>query len=163
MLVANTSGLARVLEHVAPSIRASIASGSFIPSSYATPLAVASYAPHDQLTLVVTATSTEADVLRDALGALLNDDDCVAVWPGWDTHPLERVSPDSSVMATRSLLRWRLQSNDRPRILVASARSVAQLLPPEELVAPLHVQRGISLERDSFIASLSLIGDVKRS
>lgn len=158
MLVANTSGLARVLEHVAPSVRASVASGSFFPSSYATPLAVASYAPHDQLTLVVTATSTEADVLRDALGALLNDDECVALWPGWDTHPLERVSPDSSVMATRSLLRWRLQSNDRPRILVASARSVAQLLPPEELVAPLHVQRGASLERDSFISSLSLMG-----
>ena len=61
-------------------------------------------------------------------------------------------------MATRSLLRWRLQSNDRPRILVASARSVAQILPPEELVAPLHVLRGASFERDSFIASLSLMG-----
>ena len=158
VLVANTSGLARVLEHVAPSIRASVASGSFIPSSYATPLAVASYAPQDQLTLVVTATSTEADVLRDALGALLNDDDCVALWPGWDTHPLERVSPDSSVMAMRSLLRWRLRSNDRPRILVASARSVAQLLSPEELVAPINVLRGASLERDSFISSLSSMG-----
>ncbi len=156
VLVANTSGLARVLEHVAPSIRASVASGSFIPSSYATPLAVASYAPKDQLTLVVTATSTEADILRDALSALLDDE--VALWPGWDTHPLERVSPDSSVMAMRSLLRWRLQSNDRPRILVASARSVAQLLAPEELVSPINVSRGETLDRDSFILSLSVMG-----
>ena len=158
VLVANTSGLARVLEHVAPSIRASVASGSFIPSSYATPLAVASYAHQDQLTLVVTATSSEADVLRDALGALLNDDDCVALWPGWDTHPLERVSPDSSVMAMRSLLRWRLMSSDRPRILVASVRSVTQILPPEELVAPIDVVRGASLERDSFITALTSMG-----
>jgi transcription-repair coupling factor (superfamily II helicase) len=110
------------------------------------------------LVIAVTATSTEAEQLRDALSALMDDDDNVVLWPGWDTHPLERVSPDSAVMASRALLRWRLSQTSRPRLVVASARSIAQLLPPEPLQAPLVVRRGSQLDRDDFIAQLGAVG-----
>ena len=64
-------GLRRVLELVGPSLRAQNASGSFTPGSYATPLTVASYVLEAPFALVVTATSTEAEQLRDGLVALL--------------------------------------------------------------------------------------------
>jgi transcription-repair coupling factor (superfamily II helicase) len=156
--VTEPTGLRRVLELVATSVRGASASGSFAPSGFATPLAVAAYALETPFLVAVTATSTEAEQLRDAVAALLGDGDEVALWPGWDTHPLERVSPDVQVMATRSLLRWRLQHATRPRVVVASARSIAQLLAPEEVRAPLIVRRGGELDRDDFIASLGSFG-----
>jgi transcription-repair coupling factor (superfamily II helicase) len=156
--VTDSRGLRRVLELVSPSLRAANASGSFTPGSYATPLTVGAYVLASPFTLVVTATSTEAEHLRDALAALLGDDDEVALWPAWDTHPLERVSPDSSVMASRALLRWRLGGPDRPRTVVGSARAIAQLLPPEPARAPLVVQRGAELDRDEFIENLAAFG-----
>jgi len=156
--VTESRGLRRVLELVAPALRAANAAGSFTPSSYATPLAVAAIALEAPFVVVVAATSTEAEQLRDALSALLEDDDDVVLWPGWDTHPLERVSPDAAVMAQRSLLRWRLAQETHPRVVVASARSIAQRLAPEGARAPLLVERGGALERDRFIIELGALG-----
>jgi transcription-repair coupling factor (superfamily II helicase) len=156
--VTESRGLRRVLELVAPSLRAANAAGSFTPSSYATPLAVAAIALEAPFVVAVAATSTEAEQLRDALSALLEDDGDVVLWPGWDTHPLERVSPDAAVMAARSLLRWRLAQKARPRVVVASARSIAQRLAPEGARSPLVVGRGGALERDHFINQLGALG-----
>lgn len=156
--MAEARGLSRVLELVGPSIRAANAAGSLTPNSYSTPLAVASYALEHPFLVAVTATSTEAEQLRDAVAALLGSDVDVVLWPGWDTHPLERVSPDSAVMAARSLLRWRLSRGDRPRVVVASARSISQVLAPEQLRAPLLVRRGDQLDRDEFISQLVATG-----
>jgi transcription-repair coupling factor (superfamily II helicase) len=155
--VTESRGLRRVLELVGPSLRAQNAAGSFTPGSYATPLTVASYVVDAPFSLVVVATSTEAEHLREALAALLGDDE-VVLWPGWDTHPLERVSPDSSAMATRALLRFQLHQAERPRVVVASARSISQVLPPEPVTPPLVVQRGGELDRDRFIEDLANIG-----
>jgi len=156
--VSEATGLRRVLERVAPSVRAENASGTFSPGSFATPLSVAAYALEYPFTLAVVATSNEAEQLRDSVAALLGTADEVALWPGWDTHPLERVSPDNQVMATRALLRWRVARGDAPRVIVASARSIAQILSPESIVAPLVARRGSELDRDEFIASLAHFG-----
>ena len=88
------AGLRRVLERVAPALRADIARGTFSPSAFATPLSVGAYALEHDFTIAVTATSNEAEALRDSVAALLGPEDDVALWPGWDTHPLERVSPE---------------------------------------------------------------------
>ena len=151
-------GLRRVLERVAPAIRAQNATGTFSPSSFATPLSVASYALEFPFTLCITATSHEAELLRDSVAALLGPSDEVALWPGWDTHPLERVSPDNETMATRSLLRWRVAQGDTPRVIITSARSITQVLSPELVAAPLVARRESELDRDEFIASLARCG-----
>ena len=156
--MSEATGLRRVLERVAPSVRAENASGTFSPGSFATPLSVAAYALENPLTLGVVATSNEAEQLRDSVAALLGPADEVALWPGWDTHPLERVSPDNQVMATRALLRWRVAQGDGPRVIIASARSIAQVLSPESIIAPLVASRGSELDRDEFIASLAHFG-----
>ena len=151
-------GLRRVLEHVAESVRDANAAGALAPSGFANPLAVAAYALEVPFLVAVTATSTDAERLRDAVAALWESDRDVVLWPGWDTHPLERVSPDSAVMAARSLWRWRLAGAERPRVLVASARSLAQWVAPEAPRAPLVVVRGAQLDRDRFIDELAAIG-----
>jgi len=156
--VSEAAGLRRVLERVAPSVRAENTSGTFSPGSFATPLSVAAYALEHPFTLAVVATSNEAEQLRDSVAALLGAADEVALWPGWDTHPLERVSPDNQVMATRALLRWRVAQAQAPRVIVASARSIAQVLSPESIVAPLVARHGSELDRDEFIASLAHFG-----
>jgi transcription-repair coupling factor (superfamily II helicase) len=138
-------------------VRASVAAGSFVASGYATPLALAALALEEEQLIAVTATSSEAEHVRDALAAWLGEDD-VALWPGWDTHPLERVSPDSQVMAMRSLLRWRLREGSGPRVIVASARSIAQVLSPEPLRDPFVVRRGSEIERDRFVEGLVDMG-----
>ncbi len=152
------TGLRRVLERIAPAVRAENARGTFAPSSFATPLSVAAYALENDCTICVTATSNEAEALRDSVAALLGDDVDVALWPGWDTHPLERVSPDNQVMATRALLRWRIAEDHAPKVVIASARSIAQVLSPEPIDAPLILRRGSELDRDEFIASLARSG-----
>ncbi len=151
-------GLRRVLETIAPSVRAENARGTFSPSSFATPLSVASYALDVEFTICVVATSNEAEQLRESVAALLGPDDDVALWPGWDTHPLERVSPDNQVMAMRALLRWRVAHGNAPHVIVASARSIAQVLSPDGVAEPLVVRRGAELDRDEFIASLAHFG-----
>ena len=152
-----TSGLRRVLEVVAPTMRAALHAGSFVPSSFATPLAIAALAIETPFTVAVTATSSDAEHVTDALRAWLGEDD-VALWPGWDTHPLERVSPDAQVMALRTLLRWQIAEGVAPRVIVASARSLAQVLSPEGVHAPLAVRRGAELGRDDFVAGLVALG-----
>ncbi|MDE3064228.1 MAG: transcription-repair coupling factor [Acidobacteriota bacterium] len=149
------SGLRRVLERVAPAVRAAERTGAVASSSYATPLVVASHALEARCTVVVAATSTEAEQLRDALAALLGPDEDVALWPGWDTHPLERVSPDTAVMAQRAWLARRLIDGERPRVVVASARSASQLLSPEGPASPIIVRPGDALDRDELIGTLA--------
>jgi transcription-repair coupling factor (superfamily II helicase) len=155
--VSESTGLRRVLELVAPTLRSSVASGSFVPSSYATPLAVAALALDAPFLIAVTATSSDAEHVRDALVAWLGERE-VALWPGWDTHPLERVSPDSQVMAMRGLLRWQISEGTAPRVIVASARSIAQLLSPEALRAPYVLRRGSEVNRDEFVEGLVAMG-----
>ncbi len=156
--MSDATGLRRVLDRVAPAVRAENAHGTFVPSSFATPLSVAAYALESPVTICVTATSSEAELLVDSVAALFGSEDEVALWPGWDTHPLERVSPDNQVMAMRSLLRWRLSNGDAPRLIVASARSIAQVLSPELVVEPIVVRRGSEVDRDEFIAALARSG-----
>ncbi len=148
--------LTPVLEAIAPTLRANVAAGAFVASTFATPVTVAALSVDRPLSVVVTATSAEAESTRDALEAWLGAD-VVALWPGWDTHPLERVSPDLQVMSQRALVRWQLARAQGPSVVVASARAVAQLLAPESL-APLEVAQGDELARDELVDELGRRG-----
>ncbi len=153
-----STGLRRVLDLVTPRLTEALLAGTLTPSTYATPLAVAAHAAQSSLTIAVVATSNEAELLHDALAALFSDESAVALWPAWDTHPLERVSPDVAVMATRSLLRWRLTQVDHPRVVVAPVRALAQILAPGPAPTPLTVRRGESRDRDELLAQLIALG-----
>ena len=151
-----TTGLERVLERVAPAIRRRALDGGLTPSSFATPLAVAALSLEEPGLTVVTATAGEAEALSDALVAWLGRE-AVALWPGWDTHPLERVSPDVEVMAQRALLRERLAHGPRPAVVVASVRAAAQVLAPSTPTV-VTVPVGHEVARDDLLAQLVAAG-----
>ena len=151
-----TTVLQRVLERLAPTLRRRVLDGELSPSTFATPLAVAALALERPGLVAVTATSGEADVVADALGAWLGADR-VTLWPGWDTHPLERVSPDVEVMARRALVRAGLEAGERPAVLVTSVRGAAQILAPS-MPPVVTVPVGDELERDRLLAQLVEVG-----
>lgn len=152
------SGLEAVLARVAPTLRRAFDDGLVAPSGFATPIVVASLARGSEPLVVITATSNEAEQLSVAVSALLGPTSDVALWPAWDTHPLERVSPDAAVMAQRALLRWRIASGDCPDVVVASARAVAQIVPPEEPTAPIAIVAGGTFDRDVLLKELVAYG-----
>ncbi len=147
-------GLRRVLDAAGPSVRMAAAGGDVVAAALAFPVVVASVADARALTFVVTATAIEAEQLRDDVAALWGDDDDVVLWLGWDTHPLERVSPDLSVMGRRHELRWRLASDDPPRIVVTSVRALTQVTAPEALDPPLIIRRDDVIDRDELLGEL---------
>lgn len=152
--VARASGLRRIVELSAATLRANVAAGAFAPSAYATPLTAAALALEHPALVLVTTTTSEAEQLTEALRALLGETTEVRHWPAWDTHPLERVSPDTSTMAERALLRWQLRENEQPPVVVTSIRALAQLLPPDDALAPLQLRHGASYDRETLLRDL---------
>ena len=81
------------------------------------------------VTLVVTATSREADQVRDTLRSLTPD---VRVWdlPAWETLPHERLSPHPETVAKRMSVFRELgrmgSSSAEPLVVVASIRALMQ-------------------------------------
>jgi transcription-repair coupling factor (superfamily II helicase) len=81
--------------------------------------------------LAVTATSREAQAVRDALGVYLPDATVLEL-PAWETLPHERLSPSAETVgrrlhALRAMARW---DRSAPFVLVASVRSALQPLAP---------------------------------
>ena len=95
------------------------------------PFAVAALA-RKRTVLAVTSTGREAEDLADALRCLIPPDE-VAVYPGWETLPHERLSPRADTVGQRLAVLRRLAhpSKDDPttgplRVVVAPIRSVLQ-------------------------------------
>ena len=61
------------------------------------PFAIATLTRQGRTVLAVTSTGREAEDLAAALGCLV-DPDRVAVYPGWETLPHERLSPRSDTV-----------------------------------------------------------------
>ena len=95
------------------------------------PFAVAALA-RQRTVLAVTTTGREAEDLADALRCLIPPDE-VAVYPGWETLPHERLSPRADTVGQRLAVLRRLAhpSTDDPTtgplsVVVAPIRSVLQ-------------------------------------
>ncbi|MCW2540849.1 MAG: transcription-repair coupling factor [Frankiales bacterium] len=97
------------------------------------PLVAAALAgPAGQTVLVVTSSAQEADELADSLRCFLTEDD-VAVYPGWETLPHERLSPRADTVGRRLAVLRRLRhpaadgAGSGPlKVVVAPVRSVLQ-------------------------------------
>jgi transcription-repair coupling factor (superfamily II helicase) len=102
----------------------------------------------DQPIVVITDTTAAAERLRDDLAAWWDD---VAVWPAWDIHPTERISPDITAVGERIELRVRIAAGQGPRIVVVPVRALTQVLPAHEPAAR-TVRRGEQIDRDELVA-----------
>jgi transcription-repair coupling factor (superfamily II helicase) len=110
----------------------------------ARPIAIAALAnlSNRQPLVVACPTGTMAAQLADDLMQFVPEDD-VALFPGWETLPFERVSPSVETMGQRLKVLWRLGNEDRaPKIIVAGVRALLQKLGPgsttvEPIITPI--------------------------
>ncbi len=153
--MSNEVGLARVLERLTPAVRSATSGGDVAVASFAAPVLAAAYASEREHSVVVVATSAQAEQVGDAMSSFLED---VVVWPAWDINPMERVSPDVHVMGRRHELRWRIMSDRAPRVVVTSVRALTQITAPGALVAPIVVSKGDPVDRDEVLSALVHLG-----
>jgi len=155
--VTEATGLVRVLERVAPAIRADNARGTFSPSSFATPLSVAAYAVENDFTIGVTATSNEPKRYESQS-------------PRWSAPTLKspcgragtRIRSSASVPTTRPWRPGHCCAGASPRVTLRESssrrpvRSRRSSRPKASLRRCQFVARRTG--RDEFIASLARFG-----
>ncbi|WP_375492353.1 transcription-repair coupling factor [uncultured Jatrophihabitans sp.] len=133
------------------------------------PFAIAALADAGRTTLAVTSSEREADELVDALGCLLPPDR-VALYPGWETLPHERLSPRADTVGRRLAVLRRLAhpitgddadpSAGPLSVVVAPVRAVLQPQVPHlgELV-PVELHAGdAGLELTEIVTDLVAAG-----
>src|ERR1700760_918722 len=144
---AGDPALTRIVESVgAPSLPVTA------PPAFA-PLAIAALAARGGRTvLAVTSTGREADDLAAALRGLL-EPDSVAIYPGWETLPHERLSPGADTVGQRLAVLRRLAHPSDPAandpatgplaVVVAPIRAVLQpQVPGLGELTPVQLQAG---------------------
>jgi transcription-repair coupling factor (superfamily II helicase) len=109
--------------------------------------------------LVACPTGTMARQLHDDLSQFLDSDE-LALFPGWETLPFERVSPNVETMGQRLDVLWRLRDSDRcPKVIVAGVRGLLQKLGPGALdVEPIIVKPGGEVDPDQLASTLVSFG-----
>jgi transcription-repair coupling factor (superfamily II helicase) len=95
-------------------------------------------------------TGTMAGQLADDLAQFLPPGDVVH-FPGWETLPFERVSPNVETMGQRLDILWRLRDPDRcPAVIVAGVRALLQKLGPgATTIEPIIVRPGADVDPDA--------------
>jgi len=131
------------------------------------PLAVATLAgPAGRTVLAVTSTAREADDLLESLQCLLPGDS-VALYPGWETLPHERLSPRADTIGRRLAVLRRLRHPDAGdsstgplKVVVAPVRSVLQpQVPGLGDLEPVRIAIGDSgRELDDIVSALATAG-----
>jgi len=115
--------------------------------------AIAGLARPDRTLLVAMPTSTGARMLHEDLANFLGRD--AVLFPAWETLPFERVSPGVETMGRRAEVLWRLSSDERPLVVVGSARSLLQRLAPRaSVLAPIEVRRGGEFDPEELLRRL---------
>ncbi len=109
--------------------------------------------------LVACPTGTMARQLHDDLGQFLDEDELV-LFPGWETLPFERVSPNVETMGQRLDVLWRLRDPARvPKVIVAGVRGLLQKLGPGALdVEPIVIHPGGEVDPDRLAETLVSFG-----
>jgi len=109
--------------------------------------------------VVACPTGTMAAQLHDDLQQFLTDDE-LALFPGWETLPFERVSPNVETMGQRLDVLWRLRDPARtPKVIVAGVRALLQKLGPGTPdIEPIEIRRGAEVDPDALVARLVEFG-----
>ncbi len=125
------------------------------------PFVAAALVGAGRTTLVVTATTREAEELTDELGGLVGPE-VVAHYPSWETLPHERLSPRSDTVGKRLAVLRRLAhpgtdaTNGPLKVVVAPVRS---LLQPQVKgladLAPVELSLGDTMPLDDLVRSLA--------
>ncbi|WP_148227819.1 transcription-repair coupling factor [Desulfarculus baarsii] len=107
-------------------------------------------------TLVVCPTLPVAETLCRDLEFFLGAAGPVRLFPSYEVSPYQGVDPPAEVTARRLAILWELIAEERPLIVVTSARALAGRQPPPEHLVDhsLVVEPGATLERDELVRYL---------
>ena len=109
--------------------------------------------------LVAVPTRLEAETLSADLAAFLGPGE-VEELPAWETLPFERVSPSVETMGRRCRVLHRMADDgqQRPAVVVVSARALAQFVDPATATAPVTVRHRDILDQFELVQRLSEFG-----
>lgn len=113
------------------------------------------------LSIIVTPTRKVAEEITDDLRFFIGSNE-VALFPGWDSLPLEPVSPGVDTSAERIRVFAALSDNRafdsiaKPRALVIASETLLQrVIPPSDLAQlTTHLKLGDTIDREGFISKL---------
>jgi transcription-repair coupling factor (superfamily II helicase) len=103
--------------------------------------------------VILTADEEKAERFYQELLFFLEPGQKVALYPGWDLQPYERISPQAEVTGQRWKVRQQLISDFNRGFVVASLRAILQRVPPRQI----HSQRSFSLSPEQEFGREELI------
>ncbi|MDX6410452.1 MAG: hypothetical protein QOE13_3523, partial [Gaiellaceae bacterium] len=108
--------------------------------------------------VVAVPTTGDAERLAHDLGAFLGEE-CVDLFPAWETLPFERVSPSVETMGRRLRTMWHLLNDKGTRVIVAPVRALVQRLGPHvEEIEPVIIQPGDQVDPTDLVERLVKAG-----
>lgn len=110
--------------------------------------------------LYIARSSARAEALARLL-KLFGGELTAAVFPRWDGSPADAIPPSAQAMGRRmSVLRWLLDRDNRPRVVVATPEAVLRRVPPRSIWKSIHLEfrPGDRIEPEAVRDDLEAIG-----
>ncbi len=107
--------------------------------------------------VLITPTHTQAQSLSSDLVAFIDEDD-IELLPAWETLPFERISPSIETMGHRSRVIKRLQSKNKPKLVVASIRAAIQKISTAQSFEEIQIIVGGEIDQDELANRLVKLG-----
>lgn len=107
--------------------------------------------------VIVTRSFEQAEQLESNLIQVNNAID-IEILPPWESFPLEKISPQTHIMGKRNKVFWRLKKQDYPAVIIATARSISQVITNQDFGSTIDIQNGHELSYEQTIDRLSSFG-----
>lgn len=115
--------------------------------------AIAAMCKKENTSVFITPTQSEAQSLSSDLRNFIGEEN-VEYLAAWETLPFERVSPSIEAMGHRSRVFSRINSSNKPLVVVASIRAILQKIIVPEKNFEIVIKEGDELDRDVLVGSL---------
>ena len=107
--------------------------------------------------VIVTRSVEQAELLESNL-IQVNKSIDIEVLPSWESFPLEKISPQTHIMGKRNKVLWRLRKQEYPDVIIATARSISQVITNQNFESTINIQNGYELSYEGLIDQLSSFG-----
>ena len=98
--------------------------------------------------IIITLSLKQAENLAHDIRQLWPNID-LELFPSWETLPFERVSPQVQNMGRRNNVLWRLRSGNFPEVIVATARSISQIIADKCFDDPITITINEEINNDT--------------
>ena len=107
--------------------------------------------------VIVTRSVEQAELLESNL-IQVNKSIDIEVLPPWESFPLEKISPQTHIMGKRNKVLWRLKKQEYPDVIIATARSISQVITNQDFESIINIHNGHELSYEGLIDQLSYFG-----